>query len=411
MSSLMESISSSITPEVTSSLAARFGIPADAAGSGLKTSAATMFTTLSARAHEQDFVDRIYHLISTSTTMAAASGVGGYGSPAATTKASEFLSELFGGQLSNVQAKIAETAAISPQAAGGIMMAGAPLVMGALAEKAQTGALSASSFGTMLTSELHGLRGFLPAGFAIPGVTALSSGPSSARATKAEAAADETRGPAGWLWPVLIFGALLIAGLTWYFSRTNGEAKVTDSASEAATTLTNTASKAESGVADGASNAAAALGSFFKRKLPDGTELNIPENGIENKLIAFIEDPSRTVEPPTWFDFDRLLFATGSATLEPLSNEQLINVADIMKAYPKVSIRIGGYTDNTGDPAANQKLSEDRANNVMEELAKMGVEPSRMDAKGYGDDHPVASNETAEGRAKNRRISLRVVDK
>jgi outer membrane protein OmpA-like peptidoglycan-associated protein len=407
MSSLMESISSSITPEVTSGLAARFGIPADAVGSALKTSAATLFTTLAARAHEQDFVDRIYHLISSSTTMAAASGTFGSGSSAATTKASEFLSELFGGQLSNIQAKIAEAASIPSQAAGGIMMAGAPIVMNALAGKAQTGALSASSFGTMLSSELPGLRGFLPAGFAIPGLAAFSTATASARARTPEPLADETREPAGWLWPVLIFGAFVIAGLTWYFSQNNGAAKVTDTA----TTHTTSAPKAESAVADTTSTAAAALGSFFKRKLPDGAELNIPENGIENKLIAFIEDPSRTVEPPTWFDFDRLLFATGSATLEPLSNEQLINVADIMKAYPKVSIRIGGYTDNTGDPAANQKLSEDRANNVMAELAKMGVEPSRMDARGYGDDHPVASNETAEGRARNRRISLRVVDK
>jgi len=406
MSSLMESISSSITPELTSGLAARFGISADAAGSALQTSAAAMFTTLAARAHEQDFVDRIYHLISTSTSMAAASGVGGYGSPAATTKASEFLSELFGGQLSNMQAKIAENASIPSQAAGGIMMAGAPMVMNALAEKAQTGALGAASFGSMLNSELPGLRGFLPAGFAIPGLAAFSTATPSARATTAEALADETQGPAGWLWPVLIFGALLIAGLTWYFSQNNGAAKVNDTA-----TQTTSAPKAEAPITDGASNAAGALGSFFKRKLPDGTELNIPENGIESKLVAFIEDPSRTVEPPTWFDFDRLLFATGSATLEPLSNEQLINVADIMKAYPKVSIRIGGYTDNTGDPVANQKLSEDRANNVMAELAKMGVEPSRMDARGYGEDHPVAPNGTAEGRARNRRISLRVVDK
>jgi OmpA-OmpF porin, OOP family len=397
MSSLMERISSSITPEITSGLAARFGIPADAAGSALKISARTMFTTLGERADEQDFVDRIYHLISSASSMAAAAGGSGSGSPAVTTKASEFLSEVFGGQLSNVQAGIAETASLPFPAVGGIMMTGAPMVMAALAEKAQADSLSASSLGAMLISELPRLRAF-------------STTPASARANTA-AVVDETQGPAGWLWPVLLFGALLIAGLVWYFSQTNGEGKMNDTASQAATTLTSSASKAGSAVADATNNAAAALGSFFKRKLPDGTELNIPENGIENKLIAFIEDPSRPVDKTTWFDFDRLLFATGSATLEASSNEQLINVADIMRAYPKVSIRIGGYTDNTGDPSANQKLSEDRANNVMNELTKLGVEPSRMDAKGYGDEHPVASNETAEGRARNRRISLRVVDK
>ena len=58
-----------------------------------------------------------------------------------------------------------------------------------------------------------------------------------------------------------------------------------------------------------------------------------------------------------------------------------------------------------------QWLSQDRANNVMAELVKLGVEPARMDAKGYGEEHPVADNATEEGRAKNRRISLRVTEK
>ena len=60
-------------------------------------------------------------------------------------------------------------------------------------------------------------------------------------------------------------------------------------------------------------------------------------------------------------------------------------MAAILKAYPKVKIKIGGYTDNQGDAAANLRLSDDRAKNVMAELAKLGVDPSRMEAQGYGD--------------------------
>ena len=122
-------------------------------------------------------------------------------------------------------------------------------------------------------------------------------------------------------------------------------------------------------------------------------------------------ESSKPVDNDTWFDFDRLLFATGSATLEPASHEQLSNIAAIMKAYPKVKIKLGGYTDNTGDPAANLKLSDDRAKNVMAELVKLGVDPSRMEAKGYGEDHPVGDNKTEEGRQLNRRISLRLTEK
>ena len=157
--------------------------------------------------------------------------------------------------------------------------------------------------------------------------------------------------------------------------------------------------------------ALAALGDFFKHKLPNGVELNIPQLGIENKLIGFIEDRSKVVDNETWFDFDRLLFDTGQATLQASSAEQLGNIAAILKAYPKVNVKLGGYTDNVGDKTANMKLSESRANTVMGELVKFGVEPSRLTAEGYGDAHPVASNDTEEGRQKNRRISLRVTKK
>lgn len=155
----------------------------------------------------------------------------------------------------------------------------------------------------------------------------------------------------------------------------------------------------------------AALGEFYVLKLPDGTELNVPRLGIESKLVAFIEDSSKPADTTTWFDFDRLLFDTGKATLQPASAEQLHNVAAILKAFPKVHARIGGYTDNTGDAGANLKLSNDRAKNVMDELVTLGVAAPRLDSKGYGVEHPVASNATEEGRAKNRRISLRVTEK
>ena len=95
---------------------------------------------------------------------------------------------------------------------------------------------------------------------------------------------------------------------------------------------------------ENAGNAAStALGDFFKTKLPNGVELNIPRFGIENKLLTFIQDSSKQVDDTTWFNFDRLLFDTGKATLQPSSEEQLNNVAEIMKAYPNVHIKIGGF--------------------------------------------------------------------
>ena len=155
----------------------------------------------------------------------------------------------------------------------------------------------------------------------------------------------------------------------------------------------------------------AKLGKFMPVKLPNGVELKVPEFGVERKLIAFIEDKSKPVDKTTWFTFDRLDFETGSATLKPTSAEQLKNIVEIMKAYPKVALKIGGYTDNVGKPADNLKLSQKRAENTMAELVKLGTDAKRLAAEGYGEKYPVADNATEEGKAKNRRIDLRVTKK
>ncbi len=147
-------------------------------------------------------------------------------------------------------------------------------------------------------------------------------------------------------------------------------------------------------------------------KLDNGLELNIAANGnpIEVGLIDFISS-GKPVDKTTWFDFDRLLFETGKSTLQPESQDQLKNVSEILKAYPAVNIKLGGYTDNTGDANANLKLSSDRAKAVEEELVRMGVDTQRIDSEGYGDQYPVGDNTTEEGRAQNRRISIRVTAK
>jgi outer membrane protein OmpA-like peptidoglycan-associated protein len=153
------------------------------------------------------------------------------------------------------------------------------------------------------------------------------------------------------------------------------------------------------------------LGDFVTRKLPGNVDLNVPQRGMESRLLAFIQDPSRNVDEVTWFDFDRLLFNRNSAQLRPESQEQLRNIAAILTAYPDVHVKVGGYTDNTGDSESNLKLSQDRADGVVAELVNLGIQPDRLEAQGYGDQYPVADNSTEEGRAQNRRISMRVTQK
>ena len=147
-------------------------------------------------------------------------------------------------------------------------------------------------------------------------------------------------------------------------------------------------------------------------KLPDGTVLKGAAEGIESKLVGFVLDATKPVDKTTWFNFDRLLFETSKATLNKSGSQaQLENVVAILKAFPNVSLKVGGYTDNTGNKAANMKLSADRATAVVTELVSMGVDKARLEPEGYGDQHPVADNATEEGRSQNRRIAVRVTKK
>jgi OOP family OmpA-OmpF porin len=101
-------------------------------------------------------------------------------------------------------------------------------------------------------------------------------------------------------------------------------------------------------------------------------------------------------------------FRTASATIEANSNAFLDALADIVARCPGMVVEVGGHTDSIGGEAANLALSERRAAQVADYLVGKGIERRRLVAKGYGEAAPVASNDTAEGRAKNRRIEFRI---
>lgn len=103
---------------------------------------------------------------------------------------------------------------------------------------------------------------------------------------------------------------------------------------------------------------------------------------------------------------NELHFATGQYAIPAGGGRVLGDIAAQIKANRLWIVEIDGYTDNVGDKAANQKLSEERANSVMNWLVEHGVDRSRLSAKGFGEAHPIASNDTADGRAKNRRVEL-----
>lgn len=104
------------------------------------------------------------------------------------------------------------------------------------------------------------------------------------------------------------------------------------------------------------------------------------------------------------FVLDGVLFGTGSARIEAESFPRLDQVVEYMTHRPSVRIRIAGHTDNVGNPQRNLRLSEQRAQSVRTYLIEQGIDGDRIEAVGYGDERPVASNATEEGQRQNRRI-------
>jgi OmpA-OmpF porin, OOP family len=348
------------------------------------------------------------------------------------------IASLFGDKSQAAADAIASHAGIKSESASKVLSMAAPLVSGGVS-KAMAGAGGLAGLAGLLFSNLGSIKAALPAGIldkigigsldgladkakGLFGASALTGVAATVASTSTAHAADHGHGAHGHhgddkkaaVAPfVKIFpwvAGLGVVALAWFLmgrgtpsAETHGtghEGHDTTHhempAAEIKAEVKDTMPELEAGV----------LGAKYKVKVASGTELDIPANGIEDRIIKFIEAKDQVVDKQIWFNFDRINFATGSSDLTKESMEQVNNMVEILKAYPAVEFKIGGYTDNKGKPTDNLLLSEKRAKAVMNAIVKGGVEAPRLRAEGFGDQFPEATNDTEEGRAKNRRIAV-----
>lgn len=128
------------------------------------------------------------------------------------------------------------------------------------------------------------------------------------------------------------------------------------------------------------------------------------EDIIKKFLDTTIITRTQAIELPN------VQFYTNSAKLLPYSISSVQQLADYLNEHTQVNAIIEGHTDNVGDPTANLELSKDRAEMVRQLLISFGVEPDRVEARGYGKNRPRADNNTIEGRALNRRVEVRLTN-
>jgi outer membrane protein OmpA-like peptidoglycan-associated protein len=101
-----------------------------------------------------------------------------------------------------------------------------------------------------------------------------------------------------------------------------------------------------------------------------------------------------------------VLFDTGKADLKPGAREKLARISGILGAHPGLALSVEGHTDSVGSAEFNQQLSERRAESVRGYLVAQQIAPASVAAIGLGEEHPVASNDTASGRQQNRRVEI-----
>jgi OmpA-OmpF porin, OOP family len=463
-SSLVESLQGLVTPALIKTASAALGESEQAVTGGLGSIISKTLGTMVQRSGEPGLMNTVAEL--TSNLAKDPSGLsdlrglmsGGIPATAAALAGNQLLGSVFGDKLGALTHTVASAAGIRPASSSSLFSLAAPLVLGAIGKRLGGGALTGAALSSLIGQERNSLMGgFMPSlgGLATAAAAAVAPAVAAAVAPAAPkpvapapvapapapvavkvaapiaakvaapvaAAASRAAAPAdngllsSFLW--LLIPAAFVGWLFWEKMNAPVDAPapaaaVEEKKEEPATAAVAAAPEpapapaAAAPAPEPAAAPAASASGLIKIALSGGAEIEAAAEGLESKILAFIGDPNAAVDKGTWFDFDRLNFETGSTNLTSDSKAQVSNVSAILKAFPEVKVKVGGYTDNVGNPDANVKLSDNRAKKVMEELVGMGVAADRVEAEGYGEQHAVADNSTPEGRAKNRRTAISV---
>lgn len=218
---------------------------------------------------------------------------------------------------------------------------------------------------------------------------------------------QEERKKGGGLWWLLIPLLLL---LLWFLFGKNFRNDDKDNVVDSTAMMTPSDTMT---VDNSAATSATPVRESIMVTLPDGKTLNAYKGGIEDQLVQFINAGYSNMTDEElknrWFDFDNLNFETNTSNILPESQVQVENIAEILKAYPDLKIKIGGYTDKTGDESYNKKLSNERAVAVKNALDAKGVGGQVIETEGYGSEFAKFDASAPESdRVQDRRVSVSV---
>jgi outer membrane protein OmpA-like peptidoglycan-associated protein len=418
---LMEMLQSSLTPKLAGDASTYLGESPAMTRSAVIAAIPAVLAALARQGATTGGASEIFNMItSPQIDTGLAENPGGWlGGDARTanllSQGSSLVRGLFGDRTGAIADAVSSVSGMKMASVSTMLSLAVPAIFSWLKRYLAQGRVDAGSLASLLGGQGEHLRTRIDdrvssaLGFASPGalLTGLASGVTgyaAAAGTRAVEAAEKVGTQAaaigervrpeppsrrGWLWGLAgAVGLLLLLGLLSYW---------TVPVERAATTATTTAANVGAVVA----------GAIKSIDLPGGAKIDVTTGGFVDSLAAFLA--SKDAAMGRSFVFDDLHFETGSATLSARSDRQLTALAAVLNAYGGVAVNVAGYSDNVGDAAANKKLSADRAAAVKQALVSKGIPESRVTDAGFGEEKPVAPNDTEDGRAKNRRVELVVL--
>ena len=277
-----------------------------------------------------------------------------------TCTSNRIVSSLFCPSEQAVANAISEESGIPPAVAQALLTLAAPMVIGFLSKRVHQEDLSMGALAGLLHNESTAMREDLPS--TLCALVCSSSTPGMSVSPVIAQSIHTMPSAFHWAVPVAVFAAVL--GWFWFWTHTR---------------------RANSEIA------------------------SVGRTGSASRMV--VQASGVTSHHRQGLGFEGLPFESGSAKLPPGAHRRVDSVASVLKTFPDVQLDIQGYADSSGNAARNLQLSQARAKAVKAELIADGISPKRLKAEGFGDRNPIADNSTEDGRARNRRVAIQVVQK